>query len=174
MSDDLHCYFCGKKATVHFTQIINNKILKMDLCESCAQKHGVGDPPSFSLSDLLDKTSLFEEEPEDELVCPHCGFSPSSDHFKKMGRLGCPHCYKVFAGMLKTILHDLNQDKQHAGKAPEHKADRQAIREKLAELEQQMQKEVAKENYENAATLRDRIAELRESLHNESDAQDNS
>lgn len=163
MSDDLHCHFCSKKATVHFTQIINNKILKMDLCEDCAQKQGMADEPVLSLSALLEKADLFEDQ-EEEVVCSHCGFSPSNPQFQKSGRLGCPHCYETFGGMLKTILRDLNQNKQHAGKAPQHKADRQALRQKITELEQQMQEQIAQENYENAANLRDQIAEIRELL----------
>jgi len=173
MADNLHCYFCGKKATVHFTQIINNKILKMDLCEECAQKQGLADEPVLSLSDLLNKTDLFNEQEEEELVCSHCGFSPSNPQFQKSGRLGCPHCYETFSGMLKAILRDLNQNRQHAGKAPQHKADRQALRQKMTELERQMQDQIGQENYENAANLRDQIAEIKKFLEEKASPEDN-
>jgi protein arginine kinase activator len=50
--------FCSKSATVHLTQIVNNKVHKVDLCEECAQAKGVTDPSGFSLADLLLKASL--------------------------------------------------------------------------------------------------------------------
>ena len=58
MAENLKCSICNKEATVHLTQIVNNKIHKVDLCESCAQKKGVTDPEGFSLADLLSKTPL--------------------------------------------------------------------------------------------------------------------
>jgi protein arginine kinase activator len=166
MAEGPNCYFCGKKATVHFTQIINNKILKMDLCESCAKQHGIGDPPSFSLTELLSKTSLFAEDSTAEVTCPHCGFSPSSPQFKKMGRLGCPYCYEQFHTMLGTILKDLHPRQIHQGKSPKNLVGRQATREKIKELERQMQESIKAEAYEKAANLRDEIAALRKSLKN--------
>ena len=166
MSEGPNCYFCGKKATVHFTQIINNKILKMDLCESCAKQHGIGEPPSFSLSELLSKTSLFTEDVSTEVSCPHCGFSPSHAQFKKMGRLGCPYCYEQFHVMLGTILHDLHPQQIHKGKVPRNLLGRHATREKIKMLEQQMREAVTAEDYEQAAKARDEIAQLKASLKN--------
>ena len=164
MSESPNCYFCGKKATVHFTQIINNKILKMDLCESCAKQHGIGDPPGFSLSELLSKSSLFSEEPTAEVVCPRCGFSPSHAHFKKLGRLGCPMCYEQFRTMLNAILRDLHPKQIHQGKVPKNLLGRQATREKIRRLESDMKVAVEMEDYEKAASVRDEIAKLKASL----------
>jgi protein arginine kinase activator len=161
MAEGKKCYFCGKPATVHFTQIINNKILKMDLCEECAKKYGIGGPPNFSLSELLSKTSLFDEEPEQVDTCPHCGFSISDAHFKKSGLLGCPHCYEFFGQSLAPILKDLHQGAHHIGKSPQEHAPQRNIKEEIAELERQMQEAIKKEAYEQAAALRDQIAELK-------------
>ena len=36
MANPIKCSLCGKPATVHLTQIINNKVHKVDLCEACA------------------------------------------------------------------------------------------------------------------------------------------
>ena len=52
MANSLKCDLCSKPATVHLTQIVNNKIHKVDLCEACAQAKGVTDPSGFSLADL--------------------------------------------------------------------------------------------------------------------------
>ena len=55
MPNQLKCNFCDKPATVHFTQIVNNKAHKVDLCEACAQAKGITDSSGFSFSDLLMK-----------------------------------------------------------------------------------------------------------------------
>ena len=37
----MHCDECGKnKSTVHLTEIVNNQITKLNLCESCAKQKG--------------------------------------------------------------------------------------------------------------------------------------
>ena len=53
MANKLKCSMCNEYATVHLTQIINNQIQKIDLCESCAQKKGVADTEGFSLAEML-------------------------------------------------------------------------------------------------------------------------
>jgi protein arginine kinase activator len=188
MAEGNKCYFCGKPATVHFTQIINNKILKMNLCEECARKYGIGEPPSFSLSDILSKTDLFGETPEEtEATCPECGFALSDAHFKKGGLLGCPHCYEAFRETLAGVMKDLHQGATHQGKVPHNatklkkaatktraprkaKASSESIQtpppqksaaEELAELERKMQQAIKEEAYEQAAVLRDKIAALK-------------
>ncbi len=48
------CMICKQnEAKVHLTQIVGEKIQKVDLCEDCAKKKGVNDPAGFSLADLL-------------------------------------------------------------------------------------------------------------------------
>ena len=37
MASNLKCDLCSKPATVHLTQIVNNQVHKVDLCEACAQ-----------------------------------------------------------------------------------------------------------------------------------------
>jgi len=61
MANPLKCDLCSKPATVHLTQILDNKVHKVDLCEECAQAKGVTDPSGFSLADLLLKASLSPE-----------------------------------------------------------------------------------------------------------------
>jgi len=50
----MRCELCrGSNATVHLTQIVENEVTKMDLCEACAQEKGVNDPAGFSFANLL-------------------------------------------------------------------------------------------------------------------------
>src|ERR1039458_4041734 len=106
------CTICKEKpATVHLTQIVGDKMQKLDLCEDCAKTKGINDPTSFGLADLdlvlgLGASQQLEQAAGGvELKCPRCGFTQAD--FKKSGRLGCPECYRTFAeglaGLLKTM-----------------------------------------------------------------------
>lgn len=49
-------------------------------------------------------------------VCGHCGFGEKD--FAKSLRLGCPHCYEVFAPELATFLPRMHVGSTHVGKTP--------------------------------------------------------
>lgn len=166
MASSLKCDLCGKPATVHLTQIVNGKMHKVDLCEACAQAKGVTDPGGFSLADLLLKASLNPEavgsgpaSPSAGVACPACGFTPSD--FKKQGRFGCPQCYQTFAGMVAPMLENMHKGVRHAGKVPEKALRRRSLVERVAELEAGLASAVKDERYEDAARLRDELAQVR-------------
>jgi protein arginine kinase activator len=157
------CGHCNKPATIHLTQIINNKIHKVDLCEDCPHKQGVTDPEGFSLADFLLKppAALATSSAEVTVRCEHCGFTPAD--FKKTGRFGCPQCYESFKGMLKPMLTNMHRDTRHIGKVPEKALARQLRRRALASLQRDLKVAIAEENYEEAARLRDAIQAEEES-----------
>ena len=117
MTNPLKCNLCAKPATVHLTQIVNNKVHKVDLCEECAQTKGVTDPSGFSLADLLLKASLNPEPSGSAVRCEQCGFTQAD--FKKQGRFGCPACYDTFRDMLAPMLEGMHKGITHAGKIPQ-------------------------------------------------------
>ena len=48
------CDVCkNNQATVFLTQIVDGKMQKVNLCESCSKEKGVTDPTGFALADLL-------------------------------------------------------------------------------------------------------------------------
>ena len=50
----MQCSICKEKpATVHLTQIVGDKMQKLDLCDDCAKAKGVNDPAGFALADLM-------------------------------------------------------------------------------------------------------------------------
>lgn len=163
MANPIKCSLCGKPATVHLTQIINNKIHKVDLCEDCAKAKGVTDPAGFSLADLLIKGALNNEtvtEGEGGIVCPDCGFTQQD--FKKIGRFGCPKCYDAFRPMLAPMLSSMHKDTKHVGKVPQHAADRRSIYERLTKLEMELDLAIKTERYEDAARFRDEIRQIKQ------------
>ncbi len=50
----MKCQLCNNnEATVHLTEIINNKVSKLHICEECAREKGQEMESHFGLSDLL-------------------------------------------------------------------------------------------------------------------------
>ena len=165
MSKNLKCSHCNNPATVHLTQIVNNKIIKVDLCESCAQAKGVTDPEGFSLADLLNKTGLGPEQSDVHLECAKCGLTTGD--FRRTGRFGCAACYETFAPLVRPVLEDMHAGTEHKGKIPEVALSRQHSQAKLDTLENALQRAIAEEAYEEAAKFRDQIQLMKDSVDSE-------
>ena len=161
----MQCSICKEKpATVHLTQIVGDKMQKLDLCEDCAKAKGVNDPTSFSLADadiLFGLGASQEiEQAGTELRCPRCGFTQAD--FKKSGRLGCPDCYKTFAEGLGALLKSMHKGIRHIGKAPEALRTTRENADRLKVLQKKLAKAIESENFEEAAQLRDEIKQISE------------
>jgi protein arginine kinase activator len=161
------CTICKEKpATVHLTQIVGDKMQKLDLCEDCAKTKGINDPTSFGLADLdlvlgLGASQQLEQAAGGvELKCPRCGFTQAD--FKKSGRLGCPECYKTFAEGLSGLLKTMHKSTRHVGKAPEALRATRENADRLKTLQTKLARAIKDENYEQAALLRDEIKQLGE------------
>lgn len=155
MAEKMKCSNCGNDATVHLTQIVNNKIHKVDLCETCAQKQGVTDPQGFSLAELLSQGGLHPVGTETQVSCNQCGLTTAD--FRRTGRLGCAACFSVFAPALRPLLEDMHVGCTHKGKIPEYSLGRQLHAAELDNLRDALAQAVAAEAYEDAAKYRDRI-----------------
>ena len=160
MANPLKCDLCSKPATVHLTQIVNNKVHKVDLCEACAKEKGVTDPSGFSLADLLLKASLNPEPSGAGVRCEQCGFTQSD--FKKHGRFGCPACYEAFKGLIEPMLDNMHKGVAHTGKVPQRALDRKSLYDRLTKLELDLTEAIKSERYEDAARARDEIAQVKQ------------
>jgi protein arginine kinase activator len=165
------CDNCGEReAAIHLTQIVNNSVTTMHLCEQCAAEKGVETGASvakFPLGDFL--ASLGKAagaEPGDlaaGVACPFCGGTLKD--FRETGRLGCARCYTTFEKHLRDLLRRLHGSSQHAGEqyAPVEAVvaqDTAAPGRQLGELREQLQRAIEAENFELAAELRDRLKVL--------------
>jgi protein arginine kinase activator len=159
----MQCCVCKEKpATVHLTQIVGDKMQKLDLCEDCAKAKGINDPTSFAMADLMLGLGASQElDPNagaSEVKCPRCGFSQAD--FKKSGRLGCPECYQTFAEGLAGLLKTMHKGTRHAGKVPEALRKSRETGDRLKALQKKLGKAIEAEDYELAAQLRDEIKTL--------------
>lgn len=158
------CDICKKnEATVHLTEIIDEQMNELHLCEECARTKSVAMEQQFGLSDLLagmtdlDKTEK-EAEPVATLKCPNCGLSYAD--FKKIGRLGCGTCYNTFSKYLGPLLKRIHGSTQHTGKSPLKAAGVLKKNIDAQDLRVRLQKAIASEAFEEAAKLRDQIKEI--------------
>jgi protein arginine kinase activator len=156
------CELCKKNpATVRYTEVVNKKVLKMNLCEECAKKKGVGVQAPFTIADLLSGLTEAGSRSEEDAgaTCPSCGLTYGD--FRKTGRLGCDGCYTAFEKGLRGLLESIHKGTAHHGKVPARA--RGAVDEArlLAELEEGLAAAVKHEEFEKAAGLRDRIREMK-------------
>ena len=158
------CTICKEKpATVHLTQIVGDKMQKLDLCEDCAKTKGVNDPSGFALADImlgLGAAQEVEQAVGADLKCPRCGFSQAD--FKKSGRLGCPECYKTFSEGLTGLIKTMHKGTRHIGKAPEALRSSLQNADRLKSLQKKLNKAIESENFEEAAQLRDELKKMNE------------
>jgi protein arginine kinase activator len=160
----MQCDICGKKkATVHLTEIVDDQMSEMHLCEECARQKSVQMEQQFGLADLLAGLADFgkspKEEPHEAVKCPNCGMD--YDEFRKFGRLGCSQCYDAFKMHLGTLLKKVHGSNHHLGKSPARIS--QAEKEKIGsfqELKVQLQQAIQMEDFERAAEIRDKIRDL--------------
>jgi len=160
------CDICNKNpATVHLTEIIDDQMNELHLCEECARQKSAQMEQQFGLSDLLAGMAEFEkpnvDKEADLLKCPSCKLTYAD--FKKIGRLGCGQCYSAFKKYLAPLLKRIHGSSQHVGKTPGKEKE---VLEKVVdmvdtqELRSQLQKAIEAEAFEEAARLRDQIKAL--------------
>ncbi|MBI4502987.1 MAG: UvrB/UvrC motif-containing protein [Gemmatimonadetes bacterium] len=160
----MQCDNChDRTAAIHLTQIVNNSVTTLHLCEQCAAEKGVqtnATVAKFPLSDFLasmGKGAAGALPPGGE--SEKCGFCGATlQDFRDSGRLGCPHCYETFEHHLRSLLRRLHGSSQHVGEvylAPLAAAS--DSHRMLIDLREQLRRAVDAENFELAAELRDRI-----------------
>lgn len=163
------CDVCNKReAMVHLTEIINEKVTKLHLCEECAREKGEEMETHFGLTDLLsglaDLGVVQEASLKKEIKCASCGFTLAD--FRKVGRLGCPKCYDAFQAQLAPLLRRIHGQDRHIGKLP-FKVSGGKLSEDAKELHSlkiKLQKAISLEEFEEAAALRDKIKKIEENI----------
>lgn len=155
----MKCQHCLKQAILHITEVISDdKYEELHLCDECAQKYLYDGPGTIMPTD----SSLSEESEElsaiNEKQCEVCGLK--FVEFRNTGRLGCPHDYTAFSSELTPLLESIHGGRSHCGKAPRRLPQSRQNLQQLSQLRKRLQSAVVKEDYEEAARIRDLIREL--------------
>ncbi len=169
------CENCGQSpATVHITEIINNNKKEWHLCEVCAKEV---QPQSFSLkfmppmnlhsflAGLLNQEfggGGFRVIEQTGRKCRRCGLDEGQ--FARQGLLGCGECYSSFEDRLTPLLRRIHGNTRHTGKVPNRTGGRFRLHKEIEKLKEQLKEAVAREEFERAASLRDRIRLLEKNL----------
>ncbi|MBF0619640.1 MAG: UvrB/UvrC motif-containing protein [Candidatus Omnitrophica bacterium] len=182
----MKCDKCAKKATVHLTEIVEGKVMEMHMCEDCAREQSHQMEQQFGLADLLagltDFGKQIPEAQKDVLKCPTCGLT--YEEFRKFGRFGCAECYVAFKSQLKPLLKKIHGSTAHLGKKPVNVVETsmpaaavpvsagiqppKAAPVPLTQLNaidalrERLQDAISREDFEQAAELRDKIREMEE------------
>lgn len=174
------CKICNKnQATIHIQEIVNGEKKVLHICPECAAKKAKDDPAlqGFNIAEMLynlssqinaAETGAGEEERDDSdpqepaLSCQGCGWT--SKDFRKSGRLGCPECYETFKDFIYPALGNMHRGAIHVGKRPGQQPGSSEPGKNLMEimrLQKQLEEHIRREEYENAALIRDKISELK-------------
>lgn len=161
------CNICGtNEATIHLTEIVNEQMVEIHLCEACAQEKGTEFKAHFNVGDLLSGLTDLAQEVSGggklAAKCPNCGLT--YEEFGRTGRLGCAECYEAFSKLLLPLIRRVQHATQHVGKRPSRLSQPVRMNQGLRELQNRLQKSIQEEAFEEAARIRDQIRQLEEKM----------
>jgi len=160
------CQKCGKReATRHESvRTPEGTWSEVHLCDQCAEKSEVTMLTPASLVQALIEGAAQLSAPRTAGAarpCPKCGITYAE--FRARGRLGCPHDYEAFLPDLLPLLERIHHGgAQHVGKSPASTDGRSDSERELIELRRSLTESIQREQYEEAARIRDRIRSLEE------------
>ena len=162
----MSCDQCREReAVIHLTQIVNEQVTTLHLCEKCAAEKGVESPGAVAKTPLGSFLAAMGKEAEQAPqarsgeACGRCG--GTFQDFRETGRLGCSDCYRTFEAPLRDLLRRLHGSTHHLGERYAERDPAAAVaREQAVDLREQLRLAVETENFELAAELRDRLRVL--------------
>ncbi|WP_277302010.1 UvrB/UvrC motif-containing protein [Veillonella caviae] len=179
----MKCDHCKEnEATVHMTNIVNNKKTEQHLCSTCAselQQNGGLSPFSSFVNDMWDNSFFTNEfftnmvypnhllQVQNQQRCPHCG--NTFEDFNRFGRFGCAHCYDTFEDQIESLVQRIQGSSNYEGKAPSKSSNIFKAQYEIKQLRHQLELAIQEEQFEEAARLRDKIKELELIISNSKD-----
>lgn len=151
---------------MRYTEVKDGRAEEHYLCADCASEKGLAGKLGAaisSLSYLLDdmvKEMAAAGQGDPEAACPACHLKLSQ--FRQTGRLGCGQCYQAFAPLLRRMIRQVQGSGRHLGK-PKSGTARTTVSGPgglLAKIREELAEAVRREEFEQAASLRDRIRKL--------------
>ncbi len=180
-----HCKM--REATVKYVEVINGVKTEHNLCAACAGRVDIGQysalfegefPLGKLLSGLLGIQNMDQSTVRlPNVACPACG--TTYEDFVTESKFGCPDCYSVFDPLIGENIRHLQGSERHVGKRPNHVSnggpDEKELKEKAEGLQSTLTGEekvrllkarlkdaLRREDYEEAASLRDEIHKYKE------------
>jgi len=176
----MKCERCGEnEANVEYTQIVNGIKDELNLCNKCANELGIQNinltmPIDFSdfFGEFLisDNINVSDIDFNKQNICGKCKMT--FEEFAHTGKFGCDNCYKVFSDKIDRILKGVHGTDEHVGRKILQQSknflnNKDNIEQennyniaKIEELKIKLKQLISKENYEQAAIIRDEIRKL--------------
>lgn len=106
----MRCDSCGQSdAVIQLTQVENNEMRVLHLCESCAADRGVeteSQKTNAPLADFLAQIGKSVPEGQTKGRCPSCGLTAAQ--LRQTGRLGCGVCYTHYDEHLRSLAPSIS------------------------------------------------------------------
>lgn len=153
----IECGECKKPVAVIYTEIIGKMIYRVAMCSTCPMlRH------KLYGAKIVEPYSA--EAISSGLCCGTCG--TTADEVKMGSLLGCTTCYEVFDELVTQELQQIEKTARrplplHIGRQPGQVAEVNPAL-KLLALHQALNETLSREDYEQAAWLRDQIKALTE------------
>lgn len=178
------CQSCGQKqASTHIKTVKNGRLTEAFLCAECAQKNGyLQAMHPYNLGSLIG--SMLQDSMQESKTprCEKCG--STFEEIMETGKIGCAECYILFQDQLSRMVQRIHGTAVHKGKRPggsallvqeknpgivkvkeertSKKNDASAKNNLLQQKELALRTAIEKQDFEQAAVLRDEIKELKE------------
>lgn len=163
----LECSECKKPVDVHYTEIVGKTSTELNMCSDCPvlQRKLAGAEASSE-----PKESSLPAIGGGGLCCGQCGTTLES--VRTGHPMGCQECYEVFADIL--VQEMLGADKIYQGAAKQQRSLplhlgrspgeilKESPAKRLVALNEALTETLSREDYEQAAYLRDQIKALTE------------
>ncbi len=159
----LECSECKKQIEVRYTEMECGQINETSMCNDCPELHKKlrGASLSSNVEDASSKTIL---------TCGDCG--TSLEEIRVGHPMGCSHCYEVFADTIIYELYSMGKIPEkldlekksvplHLGRSPGESLKVNPSL-KLIALNEALNETLKREDYEQAALIRDQINALTE------------
>lgn len=106
------CHHCGLHAKFFVSQVsAKGHVTSRGFCLAHALQAGLLQPNAWDLLGPLPSSASL-------VAAPSCRCGITEAALRKGGRVGCVHCYRVFAHLFRPLLARLHPGTQHTGKCP--------------------------------------------------------
>lgn len=159
------CEACGKRpATVRLIQLVGQQKEERHLCELCAQGQPGGSfwspGETVTAGDFLKLLFAASQQGgrQEACRCLRCGLT--YEEFSHSGKFGCSQCFDAFGNRLEPMVRRLHGASRHNGKVPRRMGSSLQLKRHVQALRQRLEGHVEREEYEEAARLRDEIRRM--------------
>lgn len=154
------CEICKlRESQVEIAIYLNDKLIQLHVCNECASDCRLdfealekGTVPDF-IEQCLELDGKRQRGELDDLTCPECGLT--ANDFEETNQLGCSTCYSALRDLLDVRIAEAGDC---AARRPPTQPSKTG--ESIVGLQRKLRDAVNREEYEDAAMLRDRITAL--------------